>query len=146
MTADNLAGIVHITGDFELTIPSTFSENLIIIVDGNVDITAELTSTNDSSVTFLVPYGSFKVKGGTNVIIDGTIIVGTVYPDGTKTGVAVKVSEDSNLTVNGRVLVVNGNTDAEDGGTFVVNYPSSDDDDLISSGSYAMMQWREIRN
>ncbi len=74
------------------------------------------------------------------------MIVGTVDSAGTKTGGDVKVTEDSNLTVNGRVIVVNGNTDAGSGGTFVVNYPSSGADDLISSGSYAMMQWREIRN
>jgi hypothetical protein len=109
-------------------------------------LTRHASAPVGSSVIFLVPNGSFKVKGGGNVVIDGTVLVGTVYPDGTKTGVNVKVSEDSNLTVNGRVIVVNGNTDAEFGGTFVVNYPSSDDTDLISSGSYAMLHWREIRN
>ncbi len=155
MTADNLAGIVHVTGDFELTVDSTFSEDLVIIVDGSkAEISANLTTTNDASVIFLVPNGSFKVLGGADVIINGTIIVGTVDSNGDPilddngdpiVG-AVKVTEDSNLTVYGRVIVVNGNTDAESGGTFVVEYPSSDDNDLISSGTYAMLQWREIRN
>jgi hypothetical protein len=151
MTADNLAGIVHIAGDFELTVDSTFSEDVIIIVDGSVDISAKLTSTNDSSVTFLVPDGSFKVKGGGDVIIDGTVLVGTVTVDEagnviSVSGGDVKVTEDSNLTVNGRIIVVNGNTDAESGGTFVVNYQSYEDGDLIKPGTYAMLQWREVRN
>jgi cytoskeletal protein CcmA (bactofilin family) len=157
-TSDNFTGIIHITGDFELTTDSTYSDNVIFIVDGNVDITGSLTkhasAPAESSVIFLVPNGNFKVKGGGNVVIDGTIIVGTVDSDGNPildpddnpiVG-SVDVTEDSNLTVNGRVIVVNGNTDAGSGGTFVVNYPSSGADDLISSGSYAMMQWREIRN
>ena len=89
----------------------------------------------------------FEVKGGGTFTIDGALIVGTVNQDGSSsTGGNIDVTEWSDLTVNGNVIAVNGNTDAEFGGTFVVNYPSSDDDDLISSGSYAMMQWREIRN
>ena len=147
-TSDNFTGIVHITGDFELTADSTYSDNVIFIIDGNVDITGSLTSNPPgSTATFLVPNGSFKVKGGGNVVIEGTVLVGTVDSDGSNPiGGSIDVTEDSNLTVNGRVIAVNGNTDAEDGGTFVVNYPSSDDSDLISQGSYAMLQWREIRN
>ncbi len=145
-TGDNFTGIIHITGDFELIADSTYSGNVLFIVDGNVDISANLISTNESTAIFLVPNGNFKVKGGGYVTIDGTVLVGTVYPDGTKTGGDVKVTEDSNLTVNGRVLVVNGNTDAGTGGTFVVNYQSYEDGDLTKPGTYAMLHWREIRN
>ncbi|MEE9260420.1 MAG: pilus assembly PilX N-terminal domain-containing protein [Candidatus Scalindua sediminis] len=150
-TSDNFTGIVHISGDFELTANSTYSDDVIFIVDGNVDITGSLTkhvsAPAGSSVIFLVPTGNFKVKGGGNVVIEGTVLVGTVDSDGSNPiGGSVDVTEDSNLTINGRVIAVNGNTDAAFGGTFVVNYPSSDDNDLISSGSYAMMQWREVRN
>jgi hypothetical protein len=150
-TSDNFTGIVHITEDLEITADSTFSGNVIFIVDGNVDISGSLTTTNGSYVNFLVPNGNFKVKGGGNIVIDGTVLVGTVTVDDegkviSVSGGDVKVTEDSNLTVNGSVIAVAGNTDTGLGGTFVVNYQSSDDNDLISSGSYAMMQWREIRN
>jgi hypothetical protein len=149
-TGQDYTGIVHITGDFELTEASTYSDNVIFIVDGAVDITASFTrhpeAPEGSSVIFLVPTGSFKVKGGADVTIDGSVIVGTVYPDGTKTGGDVKVTGDTtNLTVNGNVIAVNGGTDTGDGGTFTVDYQSQDDNDLISSGFYAMVQWREIR-
>jgi hypothetical protein len=149
-TGQNYTGIVHITGDFELTEASTYSDNVIFIVDGNVDISASLTrhpsAPEGSSVIFLVPNYNFKVKGGANVTIDGSVIVGTVYPDGTKTGGDVKVEQEfTNLTVNGNVIAVNGGTDANSGGTFTVNYQSQDDNDLISSDYYAMVQWREIR-
>jgi hypothetical protein len=146
-TSDNFTGIVHITGDFELTADSTYSGNVTFIVDGNAEISGRLTSTNDSTVTFLVPDGDFEVKGGATVVIDGTVIVGTVDEAGSViSGGNVVVTQDSNLTVNGRVIAVAGNTDAEDGGTFVVNYPSSYDNDLTKPGTYAMLHWREIRN
>ncbi len=149
-TGMDYTGIVHITGDFELSEASTYSDNVIFIVDGAVDITASLTrhaeATEGSSVIFLVPNGSFEVKGGADVTIDGSVIVGTVYPNGTKTGGDVKVTDEfTNLTVNGNVIAVNGGTDTGTGGTFTVNYQSQDDNDLISSSTYAMVQWREIR-
>ncbi len=160
-TAGNFTGIIHVSGDFELTTASTYSDNVVFVIEGSVDITGSLTRHEDapagSSVVFIVPNGDFKVKGGGNVVIDGAVIVGTVIVDEdgnfvSTTGGNVKVSENSNLTVNGNVIAVNtalankGNTDAEDGGTFVVNYQSLDGNDLISSGTYAMTQWREVRN
>jgi cytoskeletal protein CcmA (bactofilin family) len=144
---DNFTGIIHITGDFELTADSTFSGDVIFIVDGNVDISGSLTSSPaGSNVIFLVPNGNFKVKGGGNVTIDGTVLVGTVYPDGSKTGGDVKVTEDSNLTVNGNVIAVNGGTDTGLGGTFVVNYQPLDDSNPIVQSSYTMTQWCDKTN
>jgi hypothetical protein len=149
---DPFTGIVHITGDFELTADSTYSDNVVFIVDGNVDISGSLTSDPPgASATFLVPNGTFEVKGGGDVEIYGTVLVGTVTVDEdgrviSVSGGDVKVKDDSNLTVYGRVIVVAGNTDAGLGGTFVVNYPSSDDSDLTKPGTYAMLHWREIRN
>jgi hypothetical protein len=150
-TSDNFTGIIYVSGDFELTTDSTYSDNVVIVVDGSVDITGSLTrhasAPVGSSVVFIVPNGDFKVKGGGNVVIDGTVLVGTVDSDGSNPiGGNVKVTEDSNLTVNGNVIAVNGDTDTGLGGTFVVNYQSQDDNDLISSGTYAMTQWREVRN
>ncbi len=152
MSADDLSGIVHITGDFELTVDSTFSANLLLIVDGSVDISARLTTDNGSYVLFLVPNGSFKVKGGGDVEIDGSVLVGTVTLNDegkviSSSGGDVKVTEGSNLTINGSVIVVNGDTDANLGGTFDVNYQAPPEDGtLTKQGSYAMFKWREIRN
>ncbi len=121
---------------------------MIFIVDGNAEIEGSLTSSPaGSSVTFLVPNGDFEVKGGGSFTINGTVLVGTVDEAGSViSGGDVIVKDDSNLTVNGRVIAVAGNTDAEFGGTFTVNYPSSDDNDLTKPGTYAMLHWREIRN
>ncbi len=81
--ADNFAGIVYVENDFELTADSTFSDNVVFVVDRNVDISGSLTSNPPDmySVIFLVPNGNFKVKGGTDIDIDATIIVGTVNPE-----------------------------------------------------------------
>ncbi len=150
-STDNLSGIVHITQDFELTVDSTFSANLILIVGRNVDISAKLESTNGTMVTFLVPDGDFTVQGGGDVEIDGTLLVGTVVVDQygivtSKSGGNIDVKDNSHLTVNGSVLAVNGNTDALLGGSFVVNYESTTDSNFIKPSSYAMTQWREVRN
>jgi hypothetical protein len=145
---DNYTGIVHITGDFELEENATFSGNVIFIVDGNVDITGSLTSSPPgSSVTFLVPNGNFKVKGGGSFTIDGTLLVGTVDQDGSNiTGGNIDVKDGSDLTVNGSVIAVNGNTDASSGGSFTVNYQAPSDSNLMKPNSYTMALWREIRN
>ncbi len=155
-TSDNFTGIIYISGDFELLTDSTYSDNVVIVVDGVVDITGSLTrhasASAGSSVVFIVPNGDFNVKGGGNVVIDGTVLVGTVDSDGSNPiGGNIDVTEDSNLTVNGNIIAVNtaigkGNTDAGTGGTFVVNYQSQDDSDLTKPGTYAMLHWREIRN
>jgi hypothetical protein len=151
-SADNFSGIVHITQDFELTVDSTFSEDLILVVDGDVDISARLESTNGTTVCFIVPNGNFKVKGGGNVIIDGTVFVGTVTVDEetgefiSVSGGDVKVTEGSNLTIIGNLVVVDGNIDAGTGGTFLVDQQSANGNSVTKPNSYAMMQWREIRN
>ena len=155
-TADNFTGIIYVSGDFELLTDSTYSGNVVIVVDGSVDITGSLTkhasAPAGSSVVFIVPNGDFKVKGFGNVVIDGTVLVGTVDADGSNPiGGNIDVTENANLTVNGNVIAVNtavgkGNTDAGTGGIFTVNYQSLDGNDLINPGTYAMTQWREIRN
>ncbi len=147
-SGDNYTGIVHITGDFELTADATFSGNVIFIVDGNAEIEGSLTSSPPgSTVTFLVPTGDFEVKGGGSFTIDGALIVGTIDSDGSNpTGGNIDVRDGSDLTVNGNVIAVNGNTDALLGGSFVVNYQSPVDSNLIIQGTYTMTQWREVAN
>ncbi len=87
----------------------------------------------------------FEVKGRGTFTIDGTLIVGTVNQDGSSsTGGNTDVTEGSDLTVNGNVIAVNGNTDALLGGSFVVNYHSPVDSNLIVQGTYTMVQWREV--
>ncbi len=144
----NYTGIVHITGNFELTGNETFSGNVIFIVDGNANITGSLNSNPPgSNITFLVPTGNFDVKGGGNFTIDGTLLVGTVDPDGNNiTGGNISIVDGSNLTVNGNVIAINGNTDTSSGGAFTVNYQSPNDSNLMEPNSYKMTQWREIRN
>jgi hypothetical protein len=146
-SGDNYTGIVHITGNFGLTGNATFSDNVIFIVDGNAEISGSLTSTNGSTVTFLVPTGDFEVVGGGSFTIDGTLLVGTVDSNGNRTGGNIDVKGGSNLIVNGNVIAVLGNTDAKsEGGSFVVNYKSTVDSNLIKPGTYTMTQWREIKN
>ena len=146
-SGDNYTGIVHITGNFELTGNATFSGNVIFIVDGNAEISGSLTSTNGSSVTFLVPTGDFEVIGGGSVTIDGTLLVGTVDSNGSNpTGGNIDVKGGSDLTVNGNLIAVNGNTDASLGGALTVNYQSPVDSNLTIQGTYTMTQWREIKN
>ncbi len=154
-STNDFVDVVHITEDFELTENSTFSKDLVFIVDGNVDISAELRSTNDSFVTFLVPSGNFKVKGGAIVEIDGNVYVGSVNVDVDEDGEIVfvsvsggdlKVTENSILIVNGSVVVVDGDTDASSGGTFLIDRQSGNGDSITKPNSYAMMQWREIIN
>jgi hypothetical protein len=147
-SGDNYTGIVHITGNFGLTGNATFSDNVIFIVDGNAEISGSLTSTNGSTVTFLVPTGDFEVVGGGTFTIDGTVLVGTIDSDGNNpTFSNIDVKGGSNLIVNGNVIAVNGNTDAKsEGGSFVVNYKSTVDSNLIKPGTYTMTQWREIKN
>ena len=147
-SGDNYTGIVHITGDFELTGNATFSDNVIFIVDGNAEISGSLTSSSPGyMVTFIVPTGDFEVTGGGTFTIDGTLLIGTINWDGSNlTGGNIDVKDGSDLTVNGSVIAVNGNTDALLGGSFVVNYQSPVDSNLIVQGSYTMTQWREIRN
>ncbi len=146
-SGDNYTGIVHITGNFELTGNATFSGNVIFIVDGNVEISGSLTSTNGSMVTFLVPNGDFEVIGGGSVTIDGTLLVGTVDSNGANpTGGNIDVKGGSDLTVNGNLIAVNGNTDASSGGALTVNYQSPVDNNLIIQGTYTMTQWREVRD
>ena len=73
------------------------------------------------------------------------MIVGTVNQDGSSsTGGNTDVTEGSDLTVNGNVIAVNGNTDVLLGGSFVVNYQSTVDSNLIVQGTYTMVQWREV--
>ncbi len=146
-SGDNYTGTVHITGDFELEEDATFSGNVIFIVDGNVEIEASLTSTG-SSVTFIVPTGDFEVKGGGSFTINGTVLVGTIDSDGSNpTGGNIDIKDGSDLTVFGNIIVVFGNTDAATLGGYVkVNYQSTNDPNLIVQGTYAMTQWREIRN
>ena len=145
---NNYTGIVHITGNFELTGNATFSGNVIFIVDGSALITGSLTSSPPgSTVTFLVPTGGFEVKGGGTFTISGTLLVGTVDPDGSNiTGGSIEVTQNSALTVNGNVIAVHGNTDALLGGSFTANHQSPIDSNLIIQGTYTMTQWREIRN
>ena len=120
---------------------------MVFIVDGNADIMGSLTSTNGSTVTFLVPTGDFEVKGGGTFTIDGTLLVGTVNQDGSGlSGGNIDVKKGSDLTVNGNLIAVNGNTDASAAGNFTINYQSPSDSNLIKPGTYAMLQWREIRN
>ena len=146
-SGDNYTGIVHITGNFGLTGNATFSGNVIFIVDGNAEISGSLTSTNGSTVTFLVPNGDFEVIGGGSFTIDGTLLVGTVDSNGSNpTGGNIDVKGGSDLTVNGNLIAVNGNTDAMLGGALTVNYKSPVDSNLTLPGTYAMTQWREIRN
>ncbi len=147
-TGDNYTGIVHIMGNFMLTADSTFSDNVIFIVDGNAVIMGSLTSSPPgSSVTFLVPNGDFEVITFGTFTIDGTLLVGTVNQDGgSVTGGNIYVTNGSNLTINGNAISVNGNTDASAAGTFRINYQPPVDSNLIKPGSYKMTQWREIRN
>ncbi len=146
-SADNFTGIVHITGNFDLTADSTFSGDVIFIVDGNAVISGSLTSSPaGSTVTFLVPTGNFEVEGGVNITIDGTLLVGTVNQDGSGiSGGNIIVTEGSSFTVNGNAIAVNGNTDSSSGGTFIVIYQSPSDSNFIQ-GTYTMTQWREVRN
>jgi hypothetical protein len=147
-SGDNYTGIVHITGDFELEEDATFSGNVIYIVDGNAEISASLTSSPPGyTVTFLVPTGDFEVKGSGSVTIDGTLLVGTIDSDGSSpTGGNIDVKDGSDLTVNGSLIAVSGNTDASLGGALIVTYQSPVDSNLTIQGSYTMTQWREIRN
>ncbi len=121
---------------------------MIFIVDGNAEIEGSLTSNPPgSTVTFLVPTGDFEVKGGGSFTINGTVLVGTVDSNGSNpTGGNIDVKKGSDLTVNGNLIAVNGNTDALLGGALTVNYQSPSDSNLIVQGSYTMTQWREIRN
>jgi hypothetical protein len=121
---------------------------VIFIVDGNAEIEGSLTSSPaGSTVTFLVPDGDFEVKGGGTFTIDGALIVGTVDSNGSGiSGGNIDVKKGSDLTVNGNLIAVNGNTDALLGGALTVNYQSPSDSNLIVQGSYTMTQWREIRN
>ncbi len=106
-----------------------------------------MTSTNDSTVTFLVPTGNFEVNGGGTFTIDGTLLVGTVNQDGSGiSGGNIDVMDGSDLTVNGNLIADNGNTDALLGGALTVNCQSPSDSNLIVQCSYTMTQWREIRN
>ncbi len=149
---DDSGGIVHIKGDFMLEEEDsrTISKNVIFIVDGEASVVeGSLTSTNGSTVTFLVPNGDFEVKGDSDepVIIDGTLIVGTVDSDGSNpTGGNIEVGDGSTLIVNGSLIVVNGDTDVSSGGALTVNYQSPVDSNLMIPNSYAMLHWREIRN
>ncbi|MEE9259522.1 MAG: hypothetical protein V3U40_00220, partial [Candidatus Scalindua sediminis] len=147
-SGDNYTGIVHITGDFELEEDATFSGNVIYIVDGNAEISASLTSSPPGyTVTFLVPTGDFEVVGGGSITIDGTLLVGTVDSNGSNpTGGNIDVKDGSDLTVNGNLIAVNGNTDASLGGALTVTYQSPSDSNLMVQGSYTMTQWREIKN
>ena len=140
-------GIVHITGNFELTGNATFSENVIFIVDGNAEIIGpgSLTSSpSGSSVTFLVPTGNWKVKGGGNFTMDGILHVGTVNPDGSGiSGGNVDVKEGSSVTVNGSVFA-RGNTDSLAGGAFtVINRPPTDGN-LTKPGSFTITRWNDV--
>lgn len=144
--SDNYTGIVHITGNFELTGNATFSGNVIFIVDGNAEITGNLTSSpTGSTVTFIVPSGNFEVKGGGSITIDGAILVGTVDPDGSGiSGGNIDVKDNSTLTVNGSVIGINGNMDAKTaGGDFTVNYQAPTDSNLFNSG-YSVTSWRQV--
>ncbi len=149
---DNYTGIVHIKGDFMLEEEEgvTFLGNVIFIVDGEASVVeGSLTSTNGSTVTFLVPNGNFEVKGDSDetVTIDGTLIVGTVDSDGSNpTGGNIEVGDGSDLIVNGSIIVVNGGTDVSSGGALTVNYQSPVDSNLMIPNSYAMLHWRDIRN
>ncbi len=146
-SGDNFTGIVHITENFYLTGNATFSDNVIFIVDGNAEISGSLTSTNGSTVTFLVPNGNFEVTGGGSFIIDGTLLVGTVNQDGSGiSGGNIDVKDGSILTINGKAIAVNGNTDASAAGAFTINYQPPSDSNLIIQGTYTMTQWREIKN
>ena len=148
-SVDDYTGIVHITGDFTLEDDATFSDNVIFIVDGNVEIKGSLTSDPPgASVTFIVPNSDFEVTGGGSVTIDGVLLVGTINEDGNDISDfhSIDVKDGSNLTVNGTVIAVNGNTDAMDGGELTVNYESPNDSNLMEPNSYKMTQWREIRN
>jgi hypothetical protein len=130
-----------------LTGNATFSGNVIFLVDGNAEISGSLTSTNGSTVTFLVPNGDFEVISGGSFTIDGTLLVGTVDSNGSNpTGGNIDVKDGSNLTVNGNIIAVNGNTDTSLGGALTVTYQSLVDSNLIVPGTYTMTQWREVRN
>ncbi len=150
-SVDNYTGIVHITENFYLTGDATYSDNVIFIVDGNADITGSLTrhvsAPPGSSVTFLVPNGNLEVNGGGSFIIDGTLLVGTVNQDGSGiSGGNIDVIDGSILTINGNAISVNGNTDASAAGVFTINYQPPSDSNFMVQGTYAMLQWREIRN
>ncbi len=84
---------------------------------------------------------------GGSCTIDGTLLVGTVDSNGSNpTGGNIDLKDGSDLTVNGSLIAVNGNTDASLGGALTVNYQSPVDSNLIIQGTYTMTQWREIKN
>ncbi len=120
-----------------------FTQNQVV----NLPFIPSFVKRGGSSVTFLVSNGDFEVIGGGSVTIDGTLLVGTVDSNGSNpTGGNIDVKDGSDLTVNGSLIAVLGNTDASLGGSFVVNYQSPTDSNLTIQGTYTMTQWREIRN
>ncbi len=58
----------------------------------------------------------------------------------------MNLKPQSNLTVNGNLIAVNGNTGASAGGALTVTYQSPVDSNLIVPGTYTMTQWREVIN
>ena len=52
---------------------------------------------------------------------------------------------NSNLTINGSAITVNGNTDNQDNSTLTVNYQAPTDSNL-GSNSYTLSGWRDILN
>lgn len=139
-------GIVHITGNFELEGNANFSGNVVFVVDGNAEIQGSFTSNPPgSTVTFLVPTGNFEVEGGGSFTIDGLLHVGTVDQDGNnRTGGNVEVEGGSSLTVNGSVIALDGNTEADPGGSFTVNYQPPTDSNLIKPGSFTITRWNDV--
>ncbi len=140
----NKTGIVVINGgDFILSSDATFADNVIFIIDGgSVEISGSLTSSPaGSTVTILVTSGNFYVKGGGSIAFDGVVQVGTVDASNNITGGNFEVLDNSNFTVNGSAISLNGNTNSTSGGDFQVNYQAPSNSNLMKPGSYAIEQW-----
>lgn len=145
-TADDYTGVVHVTGNFTLAADSTFSANVIYVIDGNAEnIEGSLTSSPaGSTATFIVPTGNFGVKANSGALtIDGAVLVGTVDADGSNiSGGNVEVGDGTDLVINGSgITSLNGNTE----GDFTVNHQQPIDPHLLTTtGTYTVTSWREL--
>ena len=145
-------GIVHITDNMDLSGNLELSGDVIFIVDGNVDVTGPGSIQSNplgSTVTFIVPYNNFNVKGGGDFVIDGAVQVGTVNEDGSNIqGGNIDIQDDSTLDITGSAVALNGNVKSSGNSAFTIDYVTPTNSNLSgnTSNGYTALQWREVRN
>jgi len=133
---DPIEGITHITGDLLVTGDTTYRGNGILLVDGNIIVTAGLTRQDATSGDTLL----LVAEGDIEIPTPGTLEADAFF----------YTTGDFLLRDGGTVQIQGGVAAWGDiealGGTLDVEYLAPTNPEVQRPSEYGMLSWREVRN